>query len=430
MRKILFIVGTYLPKASANGICVSKVAEQLINEGYSVDCLCMKNCESPAFEIIDGVGVYRINGPLSYRFTQITSKSKQSRLLILISYIIFLCNRIKVLFLYPIYPLTTPLFAFKLFRKARQLYLKEQYDVVVPVFQTFSNIWAGAMLKKCYPKIKLILYYLDILSGGVPPKVFSDKWLMEKTFRWEKLFFDKADLIIIMKSYQKHYNKEPFEKYQSKIYYGDFPLLVKKDTITKLERGNIRTNCRFVLAGLVQRSMRNPDYLFTLLTKLNRHVTIQFDFCGRHDCQELVQKLSKDLKGVFYFHGQISTKDADKMINDADILLSIGNSFDTAVPSKIFSYMSTGKPILHVYSSENDSALCYLKQYPLSILIYEDWNKIDENTEVLIDFIKKKYDLLDFNTISNMFPENTPGAFIREIVKLFPKSDSIGEDNI
>lgn len=417
MKKILFIVGTYLPKASANGICVSKVAQLLLERGYNVDCLCIRNSQLPDQEYINGVNVYRINGPLynqlSWRVLEGTASKRQ----IVAHKLIATLNRIKAVLLYPIYPLTSPLFALRTLIMVEKLYEKEQYDIVVPVFQPFSYLLVGAILKKRHPRLNLVFYYLDILSGGVPPKGFSAQWLMKKAYRWEKCFFERADLLVIMKSYQKHYTRELFEKYQDKIYYGDFPLLVKNQT-TQYKKGNVQENCHLLLAGLVQKNMRNPEYLFAVISKLKGYVSIQFDFCGRHDCNELVNNLSKELGESFCFHGQVSTDIAEKMIDAADILISIGNSLDAAVPSKIFTYMATGKPILHVYSSHNDSALYYLKQYPLSILMYEDWNKIDESVEILINFIKSDYNLLNYSEINKMFPENTPKAFVSEMEKL------------
>ena len=48
-----------------------------------------------------------------------------------------------------------------------------------------------------------------------------------------------------------------------------------------------------------------------------------------------------------------------------------GNKVDNQVPSKIFDYISLGKPIINVYTSEKDPALEYLKQYPLALNISE-----------------------------------------------------------
>ena len=61
-------MGTYLPKASANGICVSKVAQLLLERGYNVDCLCIRNSQLPDQEYINGVNVYRINGPYTISY--------------------------------------------------------------------------------------------------------------------------------------------------------------------------------------------------------------------------------------------------------------------------------------------------------------------------------------------------------------------------
>ena len=46
------------------------------------------------------------------------------------------------------------------------------------------------------------------------------------------------------------------------------------------------------------------------------------------------------------------------------IVLMIGNLCANQVPSKVFEYIATGKPILNFYSIENDTSLIYLNRYP------------------------------------------------------------------
>ena len=39
-KKVLFLMGTYLNKPSANGICGKVVAKEFIKNGYGVHCVC------------------------------------------------------------------------------------------------------------------------------------------------------------------------------------------------------------------------------------------------------------------------------------------------------------------------------------------------------------------------------------------------------
>ena len=55
-----------------------------------------------------------------------------------------------------------------------------------------------------------------------------------------------------------------------------------------------------------------------------------------------------------------------------DVLINIGNSVDNQIPSKIFEYISTGKPIINVYKTPACPTLRYLTRYPLALNLFEE----------------------------------------------------------
>ena len=61
-----------------------------------------------------------------------------------------------------------------------------------------------------------------------------------------------------------------------------------------------------------------------------------------------------------------------KEYEDADVLVNIGNSVDNFMPSKIFEYISTGKPIINVYKIPECPTLKYLAEYPLALCVSEE----------------------------------------------------------
>ena len=56
---------------------------------------------------------------------------------------------------------------------------------------------------------------------------------------------------------------------------------------------------------------------------------------------------------------------------DAEVLVNIGNAVDNQMPSKIFEYISTGKPIINIFKSTDCPTLKYLGRYPLVLNIHE-----------------------------------------------------------
>ena len=67
---------------------------------------------------------------------------------------------------------------------------------------------------------------------------------------------------------------------------------------------------------------------------------------------ELYRSFNDDIKNIsknIHFLGKKRKEDIIRIYQEADILVNIGNSIDNQMPSKIFEYISTGKPILNFY---------------------------------------------------------------------------------
>ncbi len=89
-------------------------------------------------------------------------------------------------------------------------------------------------------------------------------------------------------------------------------------------------------------------------------------------------------------HGVVSHDVARRAMQEADILVNIGNKSSYQLPSKVVEYASTGKPILNIAQIENDSSAAFLETYPnlLNLLDSdsEDAN-FQEQSEELLQFI-------------------------------------------
>ena len=108
-----------------------------------------------------------------------------------------------------------------------------------------------------------------------------------------------------------------------------------------------------------------------------------------------------------HFLGRKNKEEVARIYQEADILVNIGNAIDNQMPSKIFEYISTGKPILNFYKVPNCPTLKYLNNYPLALNLYEP--------DVLQDTERYSKQIKDF-CMQN--PGKTvPAAWIREQFK-------------
>lgn len=399
--RILFILGTYLPKASANGICVMNLIKELQKNGDTIDCLSWNNTGVKK-EKIEGVEITKISVSKKYEL-EVTGEDHGLRYQVTK----FLDKIVVGLFGF-LYPNQRIFLSKRVEKAALKLMKKNNYNCVISVFQPFDALFAGYQLSEKYPSLKWILYYLDVFSGGIKPKQLSEDIFYKKTLKWERRFLNQCDRAIIMESYRKHYEREDFKEFFDKIVYSDFPLL-KISRESKVENPKSSTKIRFLLSGKIDSAMRNPDKLLSLMEMMLKTKSAHFDFCGTQDWPEKLKDFQDRVGESFTYHGKVDYKTASKMEDEADVLINIGNAFAGAVPSKIFSYMSKGKIILHISSNNDDSSIPYLKKYPKSYIVYNDERITSETLESIASFISEYRNIaVDYGTLLKKLEKNTP----------------------
>ena len=98
-------------------------------------------------------------------------------------------------------------------------------------------------------------------------------------------------------------------------------------------------------------------------------------------------------------------------MRQSDILLSIGNMDPNLIPSKLFKYMSIGKPIIHLKRGERDSCLPYLARYPLALVLDEGKSGAALAIKEFIRCLPKKNGLEI--SLGELFPMAYPAYTVR-----------------
>jgi len=420
MKKVLIIMGQYFPKPSANGICVEQVAKELIEQGIEVSIIATKLKGMSSYEELDGVKIFRVRGRLFNRAMEWSSSIRNAKLERLCQKTILLFNKVKTILFLPVWPLLSPMYSYRLFRKSLELHKINNYEGVISVYNPIDALIAGSLLKKKDNNIKLILYFLDTLSGGIVPQYFSRAWLQEKGGRWEKKFFELADSISIMEPHRDNYFTENFKDFHKKINVLDIPLLRKikysRNTISSFEKK--KTN--LVYAGTLLKKLKNPSYMLETFNVIQKNSKLNFHVYGGGDCREILEKNnSLQQNNSVIIHGQVDVSTVHNALLEADILINIGSLVDAQIPGKIFEYMATGKPIISFYKYETEPSIPYLKKYPLSLLIKEDKELLEENVLKMNMFINNnKGKVLDEENIRNTFKNNTPDPMVDNVKKI------------
>ncbi len=323
--------------------------------------------------------------------------------------IFFLINKTFLFLTLPIWPLVSPLYSYRLYKKAFNICRKEKIDIIVPVYSQIDTLITAHFIKRKIQSIKYIPYFLDSLSGGYGPRIFSKEWTIQRGLRWERRLLKNADKSIAMESSRKHHEfYSGAESYYNRFVFLDLPLFNLKPT--QCDKANDCVTIAYV--GTLPKGIRSPQFIVDVLSiiKSNRY---KFVFVGEKDNCILNAAASRDKR--FWVLGQVSHDEAKEWICRSDVLINIGNTNRNMTPCKIFEYMSTGKKILSTYPIDDEPSIFYLKKYSNALLLDERRNDYANLADEVVCFIDKKAKCLDSNTVKNLFYKNTPQAFIAEL---------------
>lgn len=416
MKKLLFITTDYYPKVSPNGVCVHEISAILRTMGYEISILCPQKKSEPKQESIDGVSVFRIQKPLFLRMMDYGEAVEGNQFRSVVYKASIIIQYIRLLIYLAVYPLTSISYVLKHYKYTLKLYLQYKYDGVISTYNSIEAVLAGMKLKKSHETIKFGLYVLDSLSNRGAGKFLSKRFVDSKGWFWEKLLYERADKIFNVKCHENHHLHDRYLPYKGKMEIVDFPLLIEpKSIVASIDDATEKGVVKFVYTGSLQSNFRSPKYVCDIFALINSNKYI-VDFYSRGDSEQLLQKYEDSTHGIIRKKGFFERKKSLQVTSNAHMLISIGNKNTDMVPSKIFEYMATGKPIIHFYSNERDSCLSYYSNYPLALLIKEDYLCLQENADRIVEFISNVLGkTLQYKDVESMFLLNTPEYTARKI---------------
>lgn len=388
----IFLTNQYLPKPGATGLCVHYVAKELKMRGHNVNVICFSE-NLPSKEIIDEVDVIKIKVPFCLR----ADSGK--------NFIVKKIRRLSVLahklYHWHSYPMRSNSLVKSYYSAAMDLLCKMDLRDTILV-ATYTPIEACAALiriKRKLRQVKGCFYSTDTLSNERGSTGFlSANYREKKGFEWEKRIFGVVDIAIIMECHKSHYFQKQYVEFSKKIRLANFPLInpssKKKDKMNHKDK-------LLVYAGTLYKKMRNPTFLCEMLSQLQ---SIRVVFIGSGDCEEIIKRYEQRTAGKICYLGMQTHSKALHFIHDADVLLSIGNNESPMAPSKIYEYMSTGKPIIHVFNWNEDPCIEPLQKYGNALLIDE---KIPVNINDASSFIFKGSPMT-YNDVFSNFKTSTP----------------------
>ena len=259
----------------------------------------------------------------------------------------------------------------------------EKYDLLISTSFPFCLHEIAYDLKR-KNDFKWIAYEFD-------PYTMNNAINSNNAINHEINILKKSDYIFLPKENYDENIKNGFNELKDKYRIVDYPIS------NLINNNNIKNN--IVYTGAFYEVIRDPIPILDIFNEVNLNYDIDIYYiCNKKLNKRIIEKV-KSIKPKINLYRNANKLECNKAIQKAKILLNIGNKTSNQTPSKVFEYISYGKPILNFYYDENDTSYKILKRYKLAInfkIGSDDINKIKES-------LQKDYENIDFSEIKKEF---------------------------
>lgn len=406
MKKILFITDSYGWKATANGVCVSEVAEYYRDMHYEVHILCYRRKGELKEENINNILIHRIkmnpiNSLRAVHEIYECSHLKKELALFLFKWM----NRLQSMIFLHWFPMRSPIFTYIYFREIAKLHKQYKYNSVIASYCPFEAAGGTYLFKKKYPNVFVCLYILDSFSNLIPRFFLSKEWQDKKGWNWEQKLYKQYNLILNLQCHDLHYAQERYNVFRSKMKSTDIPHISENLSSNCSVKSDSDRPLTLLYAGLIRKVTGN--YAMKLFSSLAKELDFNLEIYTRSDIKTLQNDIDTDLTRMIHWKGFVQREEVLSKEQEADILISMGNPQSDFITSKIFEMMMTGNKILHFYNIDTEAAIQYLKKYP-NICFIDVNDSIKINLNKVISFLKTKPIKVEQKWLITTFFKNTP----------------------
>lgn len=416
MRKILFTIQWFPSLLSANVLCDEELIKELKKDfNNEIHLLVPRAYGQQVYEYIDGIHVHRFKRNLLWTWktwAKMNSGKTIGSFIIKIQRVIL---RIRQLFLIPIYPIYELSFVSDFSKKTLELHEQIGFDIVISEHNGIETLLAGYNLKKKYPNVKYLPILWDPILGKPYARYLPQKYAYKKLKEFESRILYAADIVVSMASHERYLRICMGEdSLFSKFRFLDLPRLSKPPLREKDSVYTQHNYLNFVYAGVISLPDRDPYVLLESLDALNNR-KINVVIFTTYDIMKLNNRRKfKNIKVTYYNY--IDRYKLLSVYEAADFFINLGDSKSNMLPSKIFEYMSYGKPIISTYLTEDDCTINYLQKYPLCYLFNQNRpQSVKDLGQFIID---NKNARLEYDKVVEIFPQNSSKPYVDLINEL------------
>lgn len=302
-----------------------------------------------------------------------------------------------------------PLLASK-FKKAISTEVRrKKYDLCVITMMPHEAVWAVHELQN-----KGIITTPHIVLQN---DTYWDQQALPVGYKEERFDFEKEVAmrsLFVMTTPQVYFSdtrKHP--DMGKKMIISEFPM-VKRQRYDVHSGHNADGMWHCVFLGRLYPLIRPPEKIIKVIARI-KDENVVFDFYGARQDLITSSEYYSAAKGKLNLYGEVETEMAIKKRTEADALVNIDNTNLTQVPSKLFEYISTCKPIINFYFDDRSPSLDYLRRYPACLNI--NVNKDVDYDEISNFFMSLNKISIDFDKVKELFLKNTPEYVTNQLLE-------------
>lgn len=277
---------------------------------------------------------------------------------------------------------------------------KHHFQAIFSCMEPYKAAYALSLIKT---NAKKILYIIDPPAEVVPGLETACTPFRKST---SKFIIKQSDAIITTSRILRALQICAFDLSSKNILAEEFPLFAPLTYHPNIPSISFdKTKINLLYCGW----LRNEDFLLQLVQHMDNRFSLTF--VGNDNGR--VKNLHTDVSIVT--HTSVEHNIAVNAILDADILVCIGNTYPVHIPSKIFEYIASGKPIINLYHFPECPTLEHTKRYPLALNISTSMSVEEAAAQVMAFCLKNGGKRVPDSTLAEIYQSIASESIIENI---------------
>lgn len=406
--RLLVISYHYTPQIMARAFRWSALAEYWAKQGHEIDVVCAWASGLKRLEALNKVRVFRTGGRIvelllgrltpslrgktgvadGYTFKRMDDSIFHRTMLL--SSLSWLHNHTWKKIYWPDF---AGIWYLSAKRKVKQLLKKHHYHGLISVSQPFTGHLVGLTVKRLYLNLKWTVDIGDPFCFVEFNPINNHKLYKKLNYAAEQRVFNCADSVVVTNKSTLNAYTKIFPECAEKVHVIPPLLSLPENYTNKMDAFKRDDKIKLVFLGTLYKGLRNPAFLLKLFNRLLTTTIgekLELHFWGSvGDCADFFAPYRSLLGSKIFLHGIVDHDKAFQVMKEADILVNIGNNVPYHLPSKVVEYASTGKPVLNLVTTVNDSSYEFFSAYPACLSLLDNFESFDQeciaNTLYFID---------------------------------------------